>query len=300
MLLSGHVPYQADLHEFTVINEVRDLEIVSLYVWGAGHKSKGDNRLQSSLQPDSSFTFILPSGKCNILAFDESGNSYGIAGNYQKNVPDTLEIDLEYITFGRPNVDNGYYLLNVANSLNGFALDTFRLSSTRLHEDVILDGFRVFPGNSITIWLDKGIYSVDAVDQIGRTYSAECITVPDSGRVVSIESSMIANPLPPVGTTGNGAVSLFIENCLPAAVITELTIVPQNGSDGIYIDSIFLQPGAHIIAYLNPGFYSILATDEFNAEYFISIEQQATGSLRLPIVDDYLQYDFSFPGNSQE
>ncbi len=283
-----------------MINEVRDLEIVSLYVWGAGHKSKGDNRLQFSLQPDSSFTFILPSGICNFLAFDELGNSYGIADFYKKNAPDTLEIDLEYITFGRPNVDNGYYLLNIANSLNGFALDTFRLSSTRLYEDIIIDGFRVFPGNSITLWLDKGIYSVDAVDQIGRTYSVERVTVPDSVRVVSITGSMIIDPSQPVGIAGNGSGLLFIENCLPMAVITELRIIPQNGPDGIHLDSIALQPGASIVANLNPGYYSVLATDEFGAEYYASIEQQNTGSLRLPIVYEYLQYDFSFPQDSQE
>ncbi len=283
-----------------MINEVRDLEIVSLYVWGAEHINKGDNRLQSSLQPDSSFTFILPSGICNFLAFDELGNSYGIAGFYKKNAPDTIMIDLQYITFGRPNVDNGYYLLNIANSLNGFALDTFRLSSTRLYEDIIIDGFRVFPGNSITLWLDKGIYSVDAVDQIGRTYSVERVTVPDSVRVVSIVRSMIINPLLPIGITGNGNKPLFVENCLPSAVITELTIIPRDGSDGIYLDSITLKPGEHIVANLNSGFYSVLATDEYGAEYHVSIEQQNTGSLRLPIVYEYLQYDFSFPQDSQE
>lgn len=283
-----------------MINEVRDLEIVSLYVWGAEHINKGDNRLQSSLQPDSSFTFILPSGKCNFLAFDELGNSYGIAGFYKKNAPDTIMIDLEYITFGRPNVDNGYYLLNIANSLNGFALDTFRLSSTRLYEDIIIDAFRVFPGNSITFWLDKGIYSVDAVDQIGRTYSVERVTVPDSVRVVSIVSSMIINPLPPVGMTGNGTVSLFIENCLPSAAITELLILPLDGSDGIYLDNISIKPGAHLVANLDPGNYSVLATDEFGAEYYASIEQQYTVSLRLSITNAYLQYDFGFPIDSQE
>ena len=111
---------------------------------------------------------------------------------------------------------------------------------------------------------------------------------------------MITNPSPPIGITGDGSETLFIENCLPTAVITELIVVPQNGSDTINLDSISLQPGAHIVANLNPGFYSIQATDEFNADYYASFEQQDTGSLRLPIVCEYLLYDFSFPEDSQE
>ncbi len=291
---------EEQLHDFTAINSISGLDIVSLYIWESGNTDKDDNRIPATLPPDSSITFSLPSGKCNILAFDELGNSYGIAGFYKKSAPDTITVDLEYITFGRPNVDYGHHLLNLSNSLNGFALDTFILSSIRLDENIIIDDFRVFPGNSIMIWLDKGIYSVKAVDQIDRLYTVDSIIVPDDSCMVSIVSSMIVDPVPPVGITGNGSGSLFIENCLPMAVITELQIIPQNGSDGIYLSSIALQPGAHIVANLNPGYYSVLATDESGAEYYVSIEQQDTGSLRLPIVNEYLQYDFSFPDTSQE
>lgn len=232
--------------------------------------------------------------------FDELGNSYGIAGNNQKNAPDTIAVDLEYITSGRPNADYGHYMLNLTNSLYGFALDTLMLSSKQLIEDIIIDGFRIFPGASTIIWLDKGIYSVNVADQIGRTYSTDNITVPSDSCVVSIISSMLINPQPPVGITGNGCGSLVIENCLPMSVITELQITTQNVPDGIFLDSIALQPGASIIVKLNPGYYSVTATDEFGAEYYVSIEQQDTGTLRLPIVNEYLHYDFSFPVSSQE
>jgi hypothetical protein len=111
---------------------------------------------------------------------------------------------------------------------------------------------------------------------------------------------MIIDPSQPVGITGNGSGLLFVENCLPLNVITELQIVSEDGSDVIYLDSIALEPGEQIVVNLNPGFYSVLATDEFDAEYYVPIEQQDTGSLRLPIVYEYLQYDFSFPEDSQE
>jgi len=294
------LPDQTDIHGLTVINNVRNIEIVSLYFWGTGAASKGENWLDNVLQPDSAVAISIPSGKCNFLAFDELGNSYGIAGFYKKNTPDTIMVDLEYITFGRPNVDYGHNLLNLTNSLNGFALDTLILSSSLLSQDIVIDGFRLFPGAAIIIWLDKGIYSIYAVDQIGRTFSTDSITILHESCNIAIVSSMIVNPLPPAGIAGNGSETLFLENCLPSAVITELMIQPQDGSDGIYLDSITLKPGEHIIANLNPGFYSVLATDDYGAEYYVSIEQQNTGSLRLPIVYEYLQYDFSFPEDSQD
>ncbi|MCD4774937.1 MAG: hypothetical protein K8S15_02670 [Candidatus Aegiribacteria sp.] len=283
-----------------MINEVREVEIISLYIWGSGQSDKGDNRLISSLQPDSSITLSLPSGKCNILAFDELRNSYGIAENCQKNAPDTITIDLEYITFGRPNVDYGHYVLNLTNSLYGFALDTLILSSEQLNENIVIDDFRIFPGTSIIIWLDEGIYSINAVDQIGRTYSTDNITVPTDNCMVSIVNSMVINPEPPIGITGCGSGSLLIENCLPTAEITELQIIPQNGLDGIFLDNLTLQSGASMVAKLNPGIYSITATDEFGAKYTISFEQQDTDITRLPITYESLQYDFSFPIISRE
>lgn len=291
---------EEQLHDFTAINSVSGLDIVSLYIWEAGNTDKGYNWIPASLPPDSSITFSLPSGKCNILAFDELGNSYGIAGNYQKNEPDTIVIDLEYITFGRPNVDYGHYMLNLTNSLHGFALDTLILSSEQFDEDIIIDDFRLFSENSIIIWLDKGIYSVNAVDQIGRTYSTDNIAVPTDSCMVSIVDSMIADPLPPVGIAGNGSGSLVIENCLPMAVITELQIKHLNGSDEIFLDNLALQSGTSVVAKLNPGDYSVTAKDDFGAEYSISFEQQNTGITRLPITNKYLLYDFSFPENSQE
>ena len=211
---------QTGLQDLTVINGVRGTEVVSLYLWGTGDNRTGENRLHDYLQPDSAVTISIPSGKCNILAFDELGNSYGIAGFYKKSAPDTITVDLEYITFGRPNVDHGHHLLNLTNSLNGFALDTLILSSSLLAQDIMIDDFRLFPGAAIIIWLDKGIYSINAVDQIGRTFFTDSITIPDESCNVSIVSSMIENPLLPVGITGNGSRILFVENCLPSDAIT--------------------------------------------------------------------------------
>ena len=292
--------HETDLHDLTVINEVRGIPIISIYLWISGSLDKGENWISTNLQPDSSVTFALPSGMCNFLAFDSLCNSYAIAGFHKKSVPDTIWIDLEYITFGRPNVDHGHHLLNLVNSLSGFALDTLILSSSVLPQDIVIDNFRIFPGSSIVIWLDKGIYSINAVDQIGRTYTADSIAVPSDSSIVKIVRSMNSNPQPPVGITGSGSGSLIIENCLPESVITELQIIPQNASNGIYLDNLALQPGASIVVNLNPSNYSLTATDEYGIEYFISFEKPSSGIQRFPVTVDYLQYDFSFPESGQE
>lgn len=299
-LISGSFSQEVLMHDLTLINRVRDINIVSLYLWNSGGHNKGENLLCYLLHPDSSATFTIPSGKCNLLAFDELGNSYGVYGSLQKCKSDTIEIDLEYITFAIPNIDHGDYPFTLTNSISGFALDTLMLSSAQLNEDIIIDGFRLFSGNSMIIWLDEGIYSLNVIDQIGRTYSIENISLPSDSFVVPIVSSMISNPQPPIGIAGTGNGSLLIENCLPTAVITGLHLIPRNGSDGIFLDSIALQPGASVVLKLNPGNYSIAATDEFGAEYYISFEQQGTDIVRLPITNEYLQYDFSFPDSNLE
>lgn len=291
---------QGQHHQLTVFNNIAELDIVSLYIWGSGQSDKGDSWINTNLQPDSSATVSLPSGKCNILAFDELGNSYGIAGDYQKNVSDTIEIDLEYLTYGRPNVDHGHYILNLTNTLYGFALDTLILSSEQLDENIVIDNYRVFPGNNLIVWLNKGNYSVNAIDQIGRIYYAGSICIPSDSSFVIVVDSMLINTQPPIGMTGNGSESLIIENCLPLSVITELLVIPQNASDGFYLDNMTLLPGASIVLKLNSGNYTLTLIDNSEAEYTVSFSLEDSDIIRLPITYEYLRYDFSFPEYSLE
>lgn len=294
-LISGSFAQEILMHDLTLINRIRDINIVSLYLWSSGGDSKGENRLGDPLHPDSSITFTLPSGKCNILAFDELGNSYEIKGLLKKNAQDTLQIDLEYLSFNTPNIDYGNYPLNLFNSLSGFALDTVILSSPHLERNIVIDDCRVFPGNNITIWLDKGNYTMTAVDQIDRTYRIERISVPDDSCMFSISDNMICNPVVPVGITGNGSGALLIENCLPWTVLTELLISPDVNFDGIYLDDLSLQPGASIVIELDPGMYAVTASDERDGKYSMIIELTDSNTIRIPLTFDYLNFNFSFP-----
>jgi len=61
-----------------IYNRLRDIDIVSVYFWSSGNLSKGYNLLGSSvIEPDSCFVPPLPADTCNLLLFDELGNSYG-------------------------------------------------------------------------------------------------------------------------------------------------------------------------------------------------------------------------------
>ena len=291
---------EANQHSLTIVNNIAELDIISLYIWGTDQSSKGENRIGSILQPDSSVTFTIPSGKCNILAFDELDNSYEIQGTLKKNTQDTLEIDLEYMTFAAPNFDHGHYPLHLKNSLPGFALDRITLSSPQLDQDIVIDNHRVFPGNNINIWLDKGIYSIIAVDQIDRAFSTEGISVPDDSCIVSISESMICNPVVPIGITGSGSGALLIENCLPWTPITELRIPPDDNFEGIYLDDLSLQPGTSIVIELDPGMYELTISDEHGWKYSLLVALTDSNTTRISITSDFLDFDFSFPERPEQ
>lgn len=288
------------MHDLTLINRVRDINIVSLYLWSSDEGSKGENRLCNLLLPDSCVTFAIPSGRCNILAFDELGNSYGIKGSLQKNTQDTLEIDLEYITFAALNIDHGHYPLNLTNSLSGLSLDRIILSSLQLDQNIVIDNYRVFPGNNLIIWLDKGNYSITAVDQIDRTFNTEGISVPDDSCIVFILDNMICDPVAPIGITGNGSEALLIENCLPRTAIIEVRILPDDDFEGIYLDDLSLHPGASIVIELDQGIYAITALDEHDRKYSLLIELTDSNTTRIPITSEFLDLDFSFQEYSEQ
>lgn len=295
MLLSSFIPDDTSPDNLTVINKVKNVQIVSLYIWGSDQSDKGDSWITTNVQPDSSVSFSLPSGKCNILAFDELGNSYEIKGSFKKNTPDTLDIDLEYLTFSTPNIDYGDYPLNLFNSLSGFAVDIVILSSPDPEPDIVIDNLRVFPGNSITVWLDKGNYSITAVDQIDRTYHIERVSVPCDSGSVSILDSMICNPVVPIGITGRGSGALIIENCLPWTAINELRIPPDDDFEGIHLDDLSLQPGAGIVIELDPGLYPLTVSDEHDGKYSLLVEVTDANTTRIPLTSDFLDFNFSFP-----
>ncbi len=300
MLIAPLFPEDADVHPFIVANGIPDLDILSLYIWNADFTSKGTDLLTENLQPDSTVILFLPSGRMNVLAFDELGNSYGIPGLVKKNAPDTLVIDLEHITYGRPNVDCGSYMLNIENTLYGFSLDTIRISSPGLDGEILLGAQRVFPGTGIIIWLDKGIYSINALDQTGGEYSTGKFLFPARTGGISIEESMRVDPLLPVGIAGNGSASLLITNRLPLSALTGLEIVSEAGSEGVSLDNISLQPGESIIAALAPGPYTLTCIDEAGAEYRASFDLDENSVRKLFLTSDFMMFDFSFPEGDRQ
>jgi hypothetical protein len=295
MLIAPPFPEDADIHPFIVANGIPDLDIVSLYIWNADLTSKGANILEGSLQPDSTVLLFLPSGRMNVLAFDELGNAYGIPGLIKKNAPDTLVIDLEHITYGRPNVDFGTYMLNIENTIYGFSLDTIRISSPGLDGEILLGAQRVFPGTGIIIWLNKGIYSIEALDRTGGEYSTGKFLFPARTGGITIDESMRINPSLPVGIVGYGSASLLIVNRLPLSALTGLEIIPEAGSEGVSLDNISLQPGESIVAALAPGPYTLTAMDEAGAEYRASFDLDENSVWKLFLTSGFMIFDFSFP-----
>ena len=285
-------PAHADvgLHSFSVFNGIPGLDIVSVYVWETGDSSKGDCRIGEAIPPAEEASFELPSGEYNILSFDELGNSYGIQNNLQTNEPDTLVIDLEHLMYDSPNVDLGSHLLTLWNSLQGFAIDTLIL----FPGSIVIDDFRIFPGSCIYLWLEKGRYTIRAVDQAGRVFISDTVEVPSEECDLSIVPAMIENPAEPIGVAGEGEVILIVENCLPNSIISELRIIPRSAPGGIFLEDLGLQPVSSIIVYLAPGTYSISGRDSRDAEFTVSLEVTDPIVYRVPVTFDNLEYDFGF------
>lgn len=289
------------LHSLTVINALRSDEIVTLYIWGSGSDRKGENLLEEHLPPDSEITLSIPSGKCNILAFDELGNSYGIPGLIQKNTPDTVFIDLQHITYGRPNIDLGQYLLTLDNSVQGFALDTLIINSITSTEKVIIDYVRLFPEQKAYIWLDKGLYRIVAVDQTGRSYITDTFSMPEDSRSISFTENMILEPARPIGEVGDGASVLIVQNSMPYDRITDFTISSFDDNSAIIgLDSLSVEPGESFIVYLEPGEYWLESVDGSGARYSLSFDLLEEDVLRIHLTYNHLEYDFGFPDRDTE
>jgi hypothetical protein len=286
--------------DFTVVNRVRELDIISLYIWEADADSKGCNLLENKLQPDSCFTLSLPPGSYGILAFDEAGNSYGVRDSLLSDGPDTLQLDLEHIMYNRLNVDLGEYALVITNGLQGLALERIELSSDVLPGTVTVGDIRIFPYWIVYLWLDRGTYSLKFTDQAGREFEAESITVTGGRDTLRVTESMLTEVSEPVGMVGEGSIILLIENRLPGSLLATLEILPDNGSAGLYLDGLGIEPGHGIAVALNPGDYSVTATDDEGIPYRAAVQLADNPVYRLYVNYEYLLYDFSFPSGDRE
>lgn len=295
ILLSLFSTSNDQLHTFTVSNSLSELDIVSLYLWDADDNTKGENWLDTPLEPDSSVVFHIPSGECNLLAFDELDNSYGVPNIIQKNSPDTLWIDLEHMTYSRPNVDFGPCMLGITNDIPGYAIDTLMVYSDRQDSVLILDEYRLFPGSKLILWLDKGYYSIMAVDQIGREFRTQYFMVPLDTVFTSLKRHMLKYSAEPIGIVGSGSCSLLLEHCLPDATLTQLTIAPQYEGEMIYLDDLEFEPGESIIASLPPGSYSVSAVDDYGDSFTAQFSIDDGEVRRLFLTYDLMEYDLGFP-----
>ena len=199
------------------------------------------------------------------------------------------------MTYGFPNIDFGPYPLNITNSIPGFAIDSIYVSNLATKNTYSIQGYRVFSGNGINIWLDKGIYSTVVYDQIGRKYIAEQITIPNDSAFINIVDTDIAEPVPPIGIAGYGDCRIVIDNCLPGYDIIEIEIPRSSDFDGVLLENIELHPGEKVIIETPPGTYSVQATDDCDASYSALIEVTSESVSEFNITVDYLEYDFSFP-----
>lgn len=285
----------AGLHPLTIRSGVRETGIVSLFIWQAGTSSKGVDLLETPLFCSEDMTVWIPSGRCNILAFDELGNSYGIQGWVQKSRPDTLEMDIQHITFGIPNFDHGPYLLRIMNERGNLPITSISVVSGSTKEEISASERIVFPGSGIILWLQKGEHYVRALDTAGREYRMNPISVPDGQNEFTIGYRDLLYPEEPIGAAGDGDIPLMIMNCLPYSPLQKLLIMDISGAAVLYVDSLGLEPGRTVLAMLSKGVYSVELTDSAGAAYGNAVTVEDGGVYMMRLDPDEIIPDFSFP-----
>jgi len=281
-----------------IYNGLRDIDIVSVYFWSSGNLSKGYNLLGSSvIEPDSCFVPPLPADTCNLLLFDELGNSYGFENIVLIESDDSLGLDLQHLEFLVPNIDRGQYPLRVLNSLDGFALDRFHLSAEdSTASEIEISDHRIFPRRSIVIWLEEGTYSLTAEDQTGRLLYIERIDIGSSRGEVFLSEENVAEQAP-LRTAGSGNLSLLVRNCLPGSDLTEILLIPLDGAGAIqsFLDDGPLLPGEEFLIRMDSHDYLLEARDDHHGVFSYKPEQTGVDENSWPVTWDYLDLDFGFP-----
>jgi hypothetical protein len=281
-----------------VVNGLRDYGIVSVYVWPCGGTCKGENLLGSVLDPGSGILLDIAPGRYNLLAFDEPGNPYGVQDSMDGGGSDTLALDLEHLMYDRPNVDLGGFLLEVENRLQGLAIDRITIFREDGTGRLTADGIRVFPGWGIYLWLDRGTYSLEITDQVGRVCRIDSVTVPGDAGPIRVEEDMLPGIGEPLGIVGDGSIVLLVENHLPYDRIEYVGILPDDGSAGEQVEDAGMEPGRSMAFALDPGGYTVLATDGAGASYRTALRLEDAQVYRLFVQYGYLEYDFGFRGGN--
>jgi len=281
-----------------IYNRLRGIDIVSVYFWSSENPSKGSNLLGSSvIEPDSCFVPPLPGDTCNLLLWDELGNSYGFENIVLDESDDSLGLDLQHLEFVTPNVDHGSYPLRVWNSLDGFALDRFHIA---VHDstarEIEIHEHRIFPGRSMVIWLEEATCSLIAEDQTGRLLYIERIEIGCSGGELFLSEENVSEPAP-FRTAGSGSFSLLVRNCLPGSRLTEILLIPLDGSGAVksFLDDGPLLPGEEFRIRVDSFDYLLEATDNHHGRF--SYQPRPTGAYEIEwsVSWNYLDLDFSFP-----
>jgi hypothetical protein len=277
----------------TLVNGLRDDSIVSIYVREYGSVARGDNLLSEELPPGAVISAELPQGHYSILAFDCSGTSYGITPFVHESGEDTVHIELQYVTFDRPNVDLGPFMLPLSSDIPGFAIAEMTLTGDD-GSTVRIEDLRIFPNAGVVLWMSPGLYRIEAMDEIGRLYRLDGISVPCDTASIHIRRDMVVRPEEPVGAAGHGSASVLLENCLPNTQIESINMSDETDNILLDLEDLSLDPGCSILLQLEPMEYRLTAVDDRGGIYSADFILEAGDIRLLSLTDAFVLYDFSF------
>jgi hypothetical protein len=280
-----------------VKNEFQNSSINSLYVWDADTLDKGANILcTGALTSGQSVSIPQPEHSINLLAFDDVGNSYSLRGFSPAGPGDTIRIGLKILDLSTPNLDHGRCPVNIINSLAGLDLDSIRAWPCPTGDTLSVATVALYNGRNSILWLDPGLWTIRAYDELGDSYGIDSIHVSSAEEaVVHIRHQEdLSKPYQKSERTAGNVVFIIVNNIPDREICSAEAVRQADRLTMEFLSNSVLRPGESLVCRIDPGEYTLHATDDLGGSYtlWMPVEQDTTV---IHIDTSALDFDFGFP-----
>ncbi len=242
----------------TVMNDLGDYDISAVYIFPTTQASRGEDLQAADLAPGQSAVFQVLPGAYNILVLDEDGDSY-----YYENVTVPAEgytatVSLDDLNWEHVHVGTGHYPLNITNNLSEYDFWYLYIDPTGTEPTTEYMGSNIiFPGETITVWMEPGTYDVQVWDDTDFSYTFEGVTVADAAVTLPVTDADIDEARP-----AEQATTVTVRNDLGSWDIYYLYIDRSDepwGDDRL--GSEILSPGESFTVEITTGTWDMQAED---------------------------------------
>ncbi len=258
----------------TVTNDLDIWDIDEVYIYEGS--DKGENLMAETCVPGTSGEITVAPGTYNILAIDDEAGEYSWSGvvvgdeGYTLHVTpadrdgfeETIEIGAgEYFT------GEGDAVVSITNDLDDWTIWwVYVVEEDEGFWDDRLQTYFLYPGETINILVDPGVYDIQVEDEDGDTYTLWGVDVSDD-----YDWDVTLDNLDAYDYTygsGEGICPVDIYNGLDDWTIWYILVDPSDepwGEDRLGAE--ILEPGELFTVWVDPGTWDIQVEDEDGDTY---------------------------------